>query len=42
MERSQLPRALELRPDVASVVVGINDTLRRGFDPMRVTPRWPT
>src|SRR5262249_56282809 len=36
VERSQLPRALELRPDVASVVVGINDTLRRGFDPVRV------
>jgi len=32
VERTQLPRALELRPDVASVVVGINDTLRRGFD----------
>jgi lysophospholipase L1-like esterase len=36
VERSQLPRALELRPDMASVVVGINDTLRRGFDPVRV------
>jgi lysophospholipase L1-like esterase len=36
VERGQLPRALELRPDVASVVVGINDTLRRGFDPARV------
>jgi lysophospholipase L1-like esterase len=36
VERTQLPRALELRPDVASVVVGINDTLRRGFDPVRV------
>src|SRR5262249_61787669 len=35
VERTQLPRALELRPDVASVVVGINDTLRRGFDPAR-------
>jgi len=33
VERTQLPRALELRPDVASVVVGINDTLRRDFDP---------
>lgn len=33
VERTQLPRALELRPDVASVVVGINDTLRQGFDP---------
>jgi lysophospholipase L1-like esterase len=36
VERTQLPRALELRPDVASVVVGINDTLRRGFDAERV------
>jgi lysophospholipase L1-like esterase len=33
VERDQLPAALELRPDVASVVVGINDTLRAGFDP---------
>jgi lysophospholipase L1-like esterase len=29
----QLPRALELRPDIASVVVGVNDTLRASFDP---------
>ena len=35
VERMQLPRALELRPDVASVVVGINDTLRAGFDAAR-------
>ena len=35
MERDQLPRALELRPDVASVIVGINDTLRASFDPQR-------
>jgi lysophospholipase L1-like esterase len=32
VERTQLPRALELRPDVASVVVGVNDILRAGFD----------
>ncbi|MBO0818825.1 MAG: SGNH/GDSL hydrolase family protein, partial [Actinobacteria bacterium] len=32
VERTQLPRALELRPDVASVIVGINDILRAGFD----------
>ena len=32
IERTQLPRALELRPDFASVVVGINDTLRAEFD----------
>jgi len=28
----QLPVAQRLRPDVATVVVGINDTLRAGFD----------
>jgi len=33
IEREQLRRALALRPDVASVVFGINDTLRPGFDP---------
>lgn len=33
VEQHQLPRALELRPDIASVVVGVNDTLRGGFDP---------
>jgi hypothetical protein len=27
----QLPRALALRPDVAAVVVGVNDTLRSAF-----------
>jgi lysophospholipase L1-like esterase len=36
VEREQLPRALELRPDIASVVVGVNDTLRHTFDPVRV------
>jgi lysophospholipase L1-like esterase len=36
VEREQLPRALELRPDLAAVVVGVNDTLRRGFDATRV------
>jgi lysophospholipase L1-like esterase len=36
VERTQLPRALELRPDVASVVVGINDTLRADFDAARI------
>jgi len=35
VERDQLPRALELRPDVASVIVGINDTLRASFNPYR-------
>ncbi len=36
MEREQLPRALELRPALAAVVVGVNDTLRRDFDVCRV------
>jgi len=35
VERDQLPAALLLRPHIASVVVGINDTLRAGFDPVR-------
>ena len=35
VERDQLPTALVLRPHIASVVVGINDTLRAGFDPVR-------
>src|SRR3984957_15869125 len=35
VERDQLPDALLLRPHVASVIVGINDTLRAGFDPGR-------
>ena len=33
IEREQLPRALALGPDIASVIFGINDTLRPGFDP---------
>jgi lysophospholipase L1-like esterase len=36
VERDQLPAALQLRPDLASVIVGVNDTLRAGFDPARV------
>src|ERR1700732_3439778 len=35
VERTQLPTATELKHDVASVVVGINDTLRGNFDPQR-------
>ena len=35
VERTQLPTATGLKPDVASVVVGINDTLRGNFDPQR-------
>jgi len=36
VERDQLPRALALRPELASVIVGVNDTLRGGFDPARL------
>ncbi|MBP2472945.1 lysophospholipase L1-like esterase [Crossiella equi] len=32
----QLPRALALRPDVAVLVVGMNDTLRSDFDAQRI------
>src|SRR6266700_4828753 len=35
VERVQLPAATAMRPDVASVVVGVNDTLRGDFDPER-------
>ena len=35
VERLQLPAAVDLKPDVASVIVGINDTLRGNFDPER-------
>ena len=35
IEHEQLPAALALKPDVASVVCGLNDTLRGGFDPAR-------
>ena len=38
VERLQLPAAMVLKPDVASVVVGINDTLRGNFDPQRTGP----
>jgi lysophospholipase L1-like esterase len=33
IEQDQLPMALSLRPDIASVIFGINDTLRPNFDP---------
>ena len=36
VERAQLPRALELRPDVASVIVGTNDVLRASFDAVAI------
>src|SRR5262245_8894195 len=32
----QLPRALDLRPDVVAVIVGINDTLRNTFNPVTI------
>ena len=32
VEAGQLPRALELRPELAAVIVGMNDTLRYDFD----------
>jgi lysophospholipase L1-like esterase len=35
VELCQLPAALDLKPDLATVVVGINDTLRGNFDPVR-------
>ena len=36
VERDQLPSALRLRPDIASVVVGMNDTLRASFDAAQI------
>jgi lysophospholipase L1-like esterase len=36
VELHQLPQALPLQPEVASVVVGINDTLRPNFDVSRI------
>ncbi|GCB51173.1 hypothetical protein SNL152K_8526 [Streptomyces sp. NL15-2K] len=38
----QLPAALALRPDIASVVVGVNDTLRCTFDIHAVAARLDT
>lgn len=38
----QLPLALELRPDVVSVLVGVNDTLRCTFDIRAVATRLDT
>ncbi len=39
VRRRQLPAALALRPDLVSVVVGVNDTLRRTFDIHSVAAR---
>src|SRR5262249_19957543 len=36
IEHVQLPRALAVGPEIASVVFGINDTLRPGFDPKEI------
>jgi lysophospholipase L1-like esterase len=36
LESDQLPKALQLRPEVASVVIGVNDTLRANFDPDKI------
>jgi lysophospholipase L1-like esterase len=36
LERDQLPAALQLRPDIASVVIGVNDMLRPNFDADRI------
>jgi lysophospholipase L1-like esterase len=36
VERDQLPQALALAPDIASLVVGVNDTLRPNFDLERI------
>lgn len=33
---TQLPKAVDLRPQLASVVVGVNDTMRSTWDPVRV------
>lgn len=37
VRREQLPAALETAPDVAVVLVGMNDTLRSDFDPVRLS-----
>ncbi|MCZ9343859.1 SGNH/GDSL hydrolase family protein, partial [Streptomyces sp. TRM76130] len=36
---AQLPAGLALRPDLVSVVIGVNDTLRRTFDIRAVAAR---
>ncbi|MFJ8002356.1 SGNH/GDSL hydrolase family protein [Streptomyces sp. NPDC096310] len=39
VEERQTPDALAFAPDIASVVVGVNDTLRRAFDIQDLAPR---
>lgn len=36
VRREQLPEAIRLRPQLASLVVGVNDTMRSTFDPGRI------
>jgi lysophospholipase L1-like esterase len=36
LRTTQLPRAVQLRPDLAVLVVGMNDTMRSDFDPVRL------
>jgi lysophospholipase L1-like esterase len=42
VQERQLPAGLDLRPDIASVVIGVNDTLRRTFDIHAVAARLDT
>ena len=39
VEERQVPAALDFAPDLASVLVGVNDTLRRAFDIQDLAPR---
>lgn len=39
VETEQLPRALELRPQLVSVLIGANDLVRRGADPVVLARR---
>ncbi|WP_051049485.1 SGNH/GDSL hydrolase family protein [Nocardiopsis kunsanensis] len=40
IRQEQLAPALALEPDVATVVAGVNDLLRPGFDPEQVASMW--
>ena len=42
VRREQLPEALDLAPDVAVVLVGMNDTLRSDFDPDQLSRDYET
>ncbi|MFF1422452.1 SGNH/GDSL hydrolase family protein [Streptomyces sp. NPDC058280] len=39
VEERQVPAALDFEPSIASVLVGVNDTLRRAFDIQDLAPR---